>query len=88
MPVFAMHPLTADGSLKRGGGLALANVLMRIHFFFGDESGIRVESREGVGARGLWSSLWANLTSRTRAQYLRPLTLGNCAGASGLLALR
>lgn len=44
-------PTTADGSLKRGGGLALANVLMRIHFFFGDESGIRVESREGVGTR-------------------------------------
>lgn len=44
-------PTTADGSLKRGGGLALANVLMRIHFFFGDESGIRVESQEGVGTR-------------------------------------
>ena len=39
--------VTADGSIKRGG-LALANVLMRIHFFFGEESGIRVESREGV----------------------------------------
>lgn len=44
-------PTTADGSLRRGGGLALANVLMRIHFFFGEESGIRVESQEGVGTR-------------------------------------
>ena len=44
-------PTTADGSIKRGGGLALANVLMRIHFFFGEESGIRVESTEGVGTR-------------------------------------
>lgn len=44
-------PTTADGSIKRGGGLALANVLMRIHFFFGEESGIRVESQEGVGTR-------------------------------------
>lgn len=42
---------TADGSLKRGGGLALSNVLMRIHFFFGEESGIRVSSRLGVGTR-------------------------------------
>ena len=44
-------PTTADGSIKRGGGLALANVLMRIHFFFGEESGIRVGSKEGVGTR-------------------------------------
>ena len=44
-------PTTADGSLKRGGGLALVNVLMRIHFFFGAESGIHVESQEGVGTR-------------------------------------
>lgn len=42
---------TADGSLKRGCGLALSNVLMRIHFFFGDDSGIRVESEEGVGTK-------------------------------------
>lgn len=42
---------TADGSLKRSGGIALSNVLMRIHFFFGDESGIRVTSRLGVGTR-------------------------------------
>ncbi|MDY2777191.1 MAG: histidine kinase [Collinsella sp.] len=41
--------MTADGSIKRGCGLALCNVLMRIHFFFGEESGIRVESEEGVG---------------------------------------
>ena len=41
--------LTADGSIKRGCGLALTNVLQRIHFFFGDESGIRVDSQEGVG---------------------------------------
>ncbi len=41
--------VTADGSIKRGCGLALCNVLMRIHFFFGDESGIAVESTEGVG---------------------------------------
>lgn len=41
--------LTADGSIKRGCGLALTNVLQRIHFFFGDESGIRVESQEGAG---------------------------------------
>ena len=44
-------PTTADGSIKRGTGLALANVLMRIHFFFGEESGIRVESEEGYGTR-------------------------------------
>lgn len=44
-------PTTADGSLRRGGGLALVNVLMRIHFFFGAESGIHVESQEGVGTR-------------------------------------
>lgn len=43
--------LTADGSVKRGCGLALSNVLMRIHFFFGEESGIRVESQEGVGTK-------------------------------------
>ena len=41
--------LAADGSIKRGCGLALSNVLQRIHFFFGEESGIRVESEEGVG---------------------------------------
>ena len=41
--------VTADGSIKRGCGLALCNVLMRIHFFFGDGSGIKVESTEGVG---------------------------------------
>lgn len=44
-------PMTADGSIKRGGGLALANVLMRIHFFFGGDSGIQVESEEGKGTR-------------------------------------
>ncbi len=44
-------PTTADGSLKRGGGLALVNVLMRIHFFFGAESGIHVESQEGSMSR-------------------------------------
>ncbi|MDM8246337.1 histidine kinase [Collinsella tanakaei] len=43
--------LTADGSVKRGCGLALSNVLMRIRFFFGEESGIHVESVEGVGTR-------------------------------------
>lgn len=43
--------ITADGSIKRGCGLALSNVLQRLHFFFGDDSGIRVESREGVGTR-------------------------------------
>lgn len=43
--------LTADGSVKRGCGLALSNVLMRIHLFFGKESGIRIESEEGVGTR-------------------------------------
>lgn len=42
---------TADGSMRRGGGLALANVLMRIHFFFGEESGIRIESEPGAGTR-------------------------------------
>lgn len=41
--------VTADGSIKRGCGLALCNVLMRIHFFFGEESGIKVESKEGEG---------------------------------------
>lgn len=41
--------LTADGSIRRGCGLALSNVLMRIRFFFGEESGIKVESEEGVG---------------------------------------
>ncbi len=41
--------VTADGSIKRGAGLALSNVLMRIHLFFGVESGIRIESVEGVG---------------------------------------
>lgn len=44
-------PTTADGSIRRGGGLALANVLMRIHFFFGEESGMFVSSQEGVGTR-------------------------------------
>ncbi|MBY4798123.1 histidine kinase [Collinsella sp. AGMB00827] len=43
--------VTADGSVKHGCGLALSNVLMRIHLFFGEESGIRVESREGIGTR-------------------------------------
>lgn len=43
--------LTADGSVKRGCGLALSNVLMRIRFFFGEASGIRVESVEDVGTR-------------------------------------
>lgn len=43
--------ITADGSVKRGCGLALSNVLTRIHFFFGDDSGIRVESQEGVGTK-------------------------------------
>ena len=46
-----MEPATADGSFKRGSGLALSNVLQRIHFFFGEESGIRVASKEGVGTR-------------------------------------
>lgn len=43
--------LTADGSVKRGCGLALSNVLQRIRFFFGEASGIRVLSTEGVGTR-------------------------------------
>ncbi len=43
--------LTADGSIKRGCGLALSNVLMRIRFFYGEASGIRVASHEGVGTR-------------------------------------
>lgn len=43
--------LTADGSVKRGCGLALSNVLMRIRFFFGDDSGIRVESQQDVGTK-------------------------------------
>lgn len=43
--------VTADGSTKRGCGLALCNVLRRIHFFFGDESGIHVETREDEGTR-------------------------------------
>lgn len=43
--------LTADGSVKRGCGLALLNVLMRIRFFFGEDSGMRVESVEGRGTR-------------------------------------
>lgn len=47
----APETLTADGSVKRGCGLALSNVLMRIRFFFGEGSGIRVVSREGVGTR-------------------------------------
>lgn len=42
-------PMTADGSVKRGGGLALSNVLMRIHFFFGERSGIQVASEPGRG---------------------------------------
>ncbi|MBM6778550.1 histidine kinase [Collinsella tanakaei] len=41
--------VTADGSIKRGCGLALSNVLMRIHFFYGEASGIRVDSQEDVG---------------------------------------
>ena len=41
--------VTADGSIKRGCGIALCNVLMRIHFFFGEDSGIKVESKEGEG---------------------------------------
>lgn len=43
--------VTADGSIKRGCGLALSNVLMRIRFFFDEGSGIRVESRQGIGTR-------------------------------------
>lgn len=43
--------LTADGSVKRGCGLALSNVLQRIRFFFGEESGITVESVQNVGTR-------------------------------------
>lgn len=41
--------ITADGSVKRGCGLALFNVLQRIHFFYGEDSGMRVKSQEGVG---------------------------------------
>lgn len=43
--------ITGDGSVKRGCGLALSNVLTRIRFFFGEDSGILVESEEGVGTR-------------------------------------
>lgn len=50
-PAAGPETLTADGSVKRGCGLALSNVLMRIHVFFGEGSGIRVESVVGVGTR-------------------------------------
>lgn len=43
--------IAADGSTPRGCGLALVNVLMRIRFFFGEDSGIHVESQLGVGTR-------------------------------------
>ena len=43
--------ITADGSIKRGCGLALFNVLQRIHFFYGEDSGMRVESQEDVGTQ-------------------------------------
>lgn len=43
--------VTGDGSIKRGCGLALSNVLTRIRFFFGEDSGILVESEEGRGTR-------------------------------------
>lgn len=43
--------ITADGSVKRGCGLALFNVLQRIHFFYGEDSGMRVKSQEGVGTQ-------------------------------------
>ena len=43
--------ITADGSIKRGCGLALFNVLQRIHFFYGEDSGMRVKSQEGVGTQ-------------------------------------
>ncbi len=40
----------ADGESK-GAGLALSNVLARIHLFFGPDSRIDVESTEGVGTK-------------------------------------
>lgn len=43
--------ITTDGSIKRGCGLALFNVLQRIHFFYGEDSGMRVKSQEGVGTQ-------------------------------------
>ncbi|OUP10888.1 sensor histidine kinase [Collinsella sp. An2] len=43
--------IAADGSTPRGCGLALVNVLMRIKFFFGEESGIHIESELGKGTR-------------------------------------
>ena len=43
--------IAADGSVKRGCGLALFNVLQRIHFFYGEDSGMRVKSQEGVGTQ-------------------------------------
>lgn len=43
--------ITADGSVKRGCGPALFNVLQRIHFFYGEDSGMRVKSQEGVGTQ-------------------------------------
>ena len=43
--------MAADGSNPRGCGLALVNVLMRIKFFFGGDSGIHIESKLGLGTR-------------------------------------
>lgn len=43
--------ITADGSVKRGCGPAFFNVLQRIHFFYGEDSGMRVKSQEGVGTQ-------------------------------------
>ncbi len=39
------------GSSEHGAGIALANVLTRIRFFYRDDSGIDVWSKEGVGTR-------------------------------------
>lgn len=41
--------LSADGASPRGTGLALVNVQMRIRFFFGGDSGVRIRSRLGEG---------------------------------------
>ena len=47
----ALADMAADGSNPRGCGLALVNVLMRIKFFFGGDSGIHIESKLGLGTR-------------------------------------
>ena len=40
-----------SGSSRRCCGLALFNVLQRIHVFFGEDSGMHVKSQEGVGTQ-------------------------------------